>query len=540
MRAGRTNAPREGLLRGVITRPEVVLAILAVVVGAVGVLSALIPGLIGRVDVSGILPPGLPTAGRVAAIAFGLGLVWLSRGLAARKRRAWQLALGVLVGIALAHLAKGLDFEEALLSLLLLALLLATRRRFDAPGDPLALLPLGLAMVSLGVVTAPLIAVAGGAITLPERATESLWALAMVLSTLALQIWLRPWRERKESATERAVAREIVATSGSDSLDFFALRGDKRYFFSADRNAFVAYRVVIGCALIAGDPVGNGDEFGELLTSFREFARTRGWRIGLLAGSDAQRPLYNSLGLRALKLGDEAIVRATGFSLEGRHLRKIRQSVSRLEREGYHLRIVREEDIPFQLRAELEHVSTKWRGKSAERGFAMAMDQLFGHPETVFAIATDADGQVGGFLHLVPSANQRGYSLSAMRRRPSTPNGLMEYLIASTLGWMDENNLDELSLNFCAFADILRSNQTGGIARRLLRLAMLELDRAFQLNRLLRFNSKFLPVWRPRYLLVERLTDLPRVGFACVLAESLLPQPTRISRARLPVGPRSA
>ena len=46
-------------------------------------------------------------------------------------------------------------------------------------------------------------------------------------------------------------------------------------------------------------------------------------------------PVYRRAGLRAWYIGDEAIVRPATFSLDGRPIRKVRQSVSRLEKSGY-------------------------------------------------------------------------------------------------------------------------------------------------------------------------------------------------------------
>src|SRR5205823_8730408 len=105
--------------------------------------------------VHGVLPPGWPEAARVVTVAFGVGLIWLSRSLARRRRRAWQLAIVVVVASAAAHLAKGLDFEESAISLLLLVALVRWRRRFDVPGDPDTVRPLfviGLATVAAAAV----------------------------------------------------------------------------------------------------------------------------------------------------------------------------------------------------------------------------------------------------------------------------------------------------------------------------------------------------------------------------------------------------
>jgi lysyl-tRNA synthetase class 2 len=47
----------------------------------------------------------------------------------------------------------------------------------------------------------------------------------------------------------------------------------------------------------------------------------------------------------------------------------------------------------------------------------------------------------------------------------------------------------------------------------------------FQIERLLVFNRKFQPEWRPRYLCFERLSDLGLVGLAYLRVESLLTPP---------------
>src|SRR5258708_23531270 len=140
-------------LRG--PRAESLLAWAAAAVGVIGVVSALTPEFRDRFDlVRGVLPPNEIAAARVGALAFGLALIWLSRSLAHRRRRAWQLAVAVVIASAAAHLAKGLDFEEAGISLLLLVALVRYRSRFDVPGDPASTRPL-VALAAAGAAAAP-------------------------------------------------------------------------------------------------------------------------------------------------------------------------------------------------------------------------------------------------------------------------------------------------------------------------------------------------------------------------------------------------
>ena len=503
-------------------RGEALLGWAAAAVGVIGIVSALTPELADRSDfVRGVLPPGVPGAARIAALAFGLALVWLSRSLAGRRRRAWQLAVALVVGISLAHIAKGLDVEEASLGLALLLALLRFRRRFDVPGDPLSARPLfvtTLALSALGTL-AVLLEWRGFE---AARLEDTLVAASLVLGFRALQLWLRPVSERvRQSVEERRLVRELVRTHSDDSLAFFSLRRDKSYFFSPTRRSFLAYRVVGGSALVSGDPVGDEREFFDLLDEFRRICHAQGWRLALLSVRKEILPLARTLGLRTIRIGDEAVVRPAAFSLEGRAIRKVRQSVARSERAGYRFRVVEAGDVDARLRGELDRVSAAWRGSHVERGFSMAMDDMFREPETLFAVA-ERNGGIGAFLHLVPSV--RGYSLGAMRRHPDTPNGLMEYLVVQLIAWARDQGTEELSLNFCVFADLLTDPCRGrpeAVARALLRAG----DRLFQLQRLLVFSRKFAPEWRPRYLCVERLSDLPLVGVAYLRVESLLTPP---------------
>jgi lysyl-tRNA synthetase class 2 len=512
---------------------ERLLAWSAALVGVIGLVSALTPEMADRLElVQGVLPPGWPEAARVLTVAFGLGLVWLSRSLAKRRRRAWQLAVAVVVASAAAHLAKGLDFEEAAISVLLLVALVHWRRRFDVPGDPASVRPL----LGLGAALAGVAAVAGGAelrgIELSHRSGDALLGLGLVSAFLALYFWLRPFGHAVvQTVGERRVARALVETYGSDSLSFFALRRDKSYLFSPSRRAFLAYRVVAGTALVSGDPVGDEAEIDELLAELRRLVRARGWRLAVVGVSGEQLDRYRTLGLKPVPIGEEAVLRPQEFSLDGRAIRKVRQSVSRLRKAGYSFRLVAADDVRPELEAQLDDVSTAWRGGQAERGFSMAIDDLH-LPGTVLALAEDTAGRVGGFLHLTPTPAGGGWSLSAMRRRPDAPNGLTEFLVVETLAWAREAGAGELSLNFCALTDFLAPERAKTPVRRLVRRGLLVADNVFQLERLYSFNRKFFPEWRRRYICVERFTDLPAVGLAYLHAESLLVPPGPWARRR--------
>ena len=219
--------------------------------------------------------------------------------------------------------------------------------------------------------------------------------------------------------------RELVRVHGHDSLAFFSLRRDKSYFFSPTRRSFLAYRVVEGCALVSGDPIGDDESSPSCSPSFGGSAAHA---AGGSRWSARRGEISGRTGVSACARSRSATrrcVRPTSFSLEGRAIRKVRQSVTRLEK----ARAIASASSPPRrrpaLRSELEDVSAAWRGSNVERGFSMAMDDL-AEPETMFAFV-ERRGHRGRLPPSRPEHRRAGYSLGAMRRRPGNaerPHGV--------------------------------------------------------------------------------------------------------------------
>jgi lysyl-tRNA synthetase class 2 len=326
----------------------------------------------------------------------------------------------------------------------------------------------------------------------------------------------------------RRMAAELVRAHGSDTLSFFKLRADKQYLFSGDARAFAGYRIENGVLLLSGDPVGPEDAIGPLLSQLRAFADTRGLKLGAVGASERLRARYEELGLRTLYLGDEAIVELQRFSLEGRPIRKVRQSVSRLRKAGYGAELRELRSLDSSTIAAVERVVERGRQGAPERGFSMAMDSISGQhqDETLVILARDESDParpIRGVLHLVPCYGRAAVSLSLMRRDPDTPNGLTEFLVASAAELLRERGVQELSLNFATFAKWMHS-PCRWHERLLGRLVALG-NPFFQIESLYRFNAKFFPSWEPRYLVYEGALGLPRTSLAAAWAEGQLPKP---------------
>ena len=521
--------------------------------GAIGLVDALLPAH-DRTFVGGLAPDAVRPVTSALIGPLALALLVVGRGLARRKRRAWQVSLVLLGGSSLLHVLHGFDTGAVVTTLLLVALV-AQRHVFDAPGDPASRrrLVVRAVLVTAGILLYGMVAVWLNRLALDQPVSAALafrdtadaavgqrlvgqrfgdwFSLSVFIAALAggawvLSGWTAPWRHRvRQEARERTLARSLVAAWGEDTLSPFVLRGDKSYFFSPGRSAFVAYRVVGGVAIVSGDPVGPKAEHEPLLESFIDFARRRGWRLAILGASERRLELYRRLGLHALYHGDEAVVDTARFSLEGRPIRKVRQSVHRLRRAGYRAEVLRPGEIDAVVRQELETIARTWRGTEPERGFVMALDALFrlGDQDALFVIGRDGDGRPAGFLHFAVCRAGRALSLSSMPRLRTTPNGFNEWLICETVEWARGHGVERVSLNFAPFAALLAPEAELSRLQRLERRALLSVKGRFQLDNLLLFNRKFFPLWQRRFVVYERRLDLPRVGIAALAAEAYLP-----------------
>ena len=542
-----------------------VAAVATALVGLFNVVSALTPDFADRVRL--LLHWGsrefLPLA-HALTLASGVALLVLSAYLALRRRRALVLAVGVLAVAGVLNVVKGLDIEEALTCWVLAGALWAGRGAFVVRHDPGfgRALRAGPAIVGISALVS-IVAVGVGVspqaqdLTVGRTLDETLrlmlllhgplafrehfeWVPTAVgiltISTLVVLSWMvfRPLAPpRRRSATARAAAERLVREHGTDTLSFFKLRQDKSYLLSSGGRAFVGYRIESGVMVISGDPVGPPDALPALARETRRFAEVRGLRLCVLGASESTLDLWRGEGLRSMYLGDEAIVETAKFSLQGRPIRKVRQSVTRLDKAGYTAEVARLGDLSPAAVAELEGVSERWRDGEPERGFSMAMDSLQGPHlrDSVVLIARNGEGAVGGFLHFVPLYGRPAMSLSFMRREHDTPNGLTEFMVVRAIEQLRERDVEELSLNFATFARWMHS-PSNVLERALGRLAKI-FNPYFQIESLYRFNAKFFPRWEPRYLMFEGALGLPRAGLAAVWVEGQLPKPTVGSRSNV-------
>ena len=239
--------------------------------------------------------------------------------------------------------------------------------------------------------------------------------------------------------TTRTRLRELLDRYGDgDSLGYFALRADKSLIWAPSGQAAVAYRVINGVSLAAGDPIGARVGAGRTRSARGSpTCAAHGWTpavLGLRHARAARRT--GSSGLDVIELGDEAILDV------GRVLAAGPRRCAACGR--------RSTGCGGPATPAPSSASATWPPDDAgrggpgaptrsgtapvERGFSMALSRL-GDPrdgDCLLVLCRDAAGRLRGLLQFVPWGAD-GLSLDLMRGDRTADNGLTELMVVSAV-----------------------------------------------------------------------------------------------------------
>ena len=493
---------------------------------------------------------------RFLTLLIGFALAITSLALFRRKKRAWWAAAVSSVLAVVFHLLQGLDWRGSVFATVLLVLLVATRPVFTVR----SIRPdLRAALTRIAVVAALAIAYGVAGFWLLEvRHFEKnfhIWE-AVRQTFISLSLFADPGLEPRTHYArwfldslrltsiggivyaglslyrpvvqrfrvlphERRRAAALVARYGRSSLDFFKYWPDKSFFFSDEGDAFLAYRVGMGHALVLGDPVGAEEAIEPLARAFKDFCCENDWRLAFHQTSPDHLAAYERLGLRRLKIGDDAIIDLASFDLEGRSRKEFRNVLSRLEREG--VTYAREEPpLADALVRELRAVSDEWLHLPGrrERQFTLGRFDDAYVRATPVALVRDAAGKVVAFANLIPSFVPGEATIDLMRRRRDIPHGCMDFLFIKLFFQLKEAGFGRFDLGMAPMAGFT-SGESATPEERALHAFFRRLNFLFSFAGMRAYKAKFASSWEPRYLVHEGILDLPAVALALARVSEL-------------------
>jgi phosphatidylglycerol lysyltransferase len=536
-------------------------SLLTAVVGIVNLLSAVSPSMPDRLEVlREIFPFSIRASGHLFAALSGFLLLILATHLLRRKRMAWLMTIGLLITSIFSHLIKGLDYEEGILSGILLTQLLLLRPVFTARSDRPSIAqgirvlvaalgftlaygtagfyilgqrfqingqPVNFGLIPAIVQTLAMFLTEDNAGLQPQGRfatffADSIYIVGAATLGSALFLLLRPVVLRGDPATpvERQRARAIIDQYGQTSLARLSLLKDKSYYFSPSGNSVVAYVAKGRAAIALGDPIGPLEDRRETIVSFQQFCDRNDWFPAFYEVPPTQFDLYSALGFQFLQVGEEAIVDLTAFSLKGKANQNLRTALNKLSKTGYSVQ-VHAPPIADALLAQLKPVSDEWlkTKQGNEKQFSIGWFDADYLRDCLIGAVYSPDDSVVAFISMMSGYHQPEVTVDLMRHRHDLPNGTMEGLFASVFQQLQQEGWQRFNFSLSPLAGVGENPESRRVEKALRYLGQ-HLNQFYNFQGLHHFKEKFRPQWEPRYLAHPGRASLPDVVVGLVRADS--------------------
>lgn len=486
--------------------------------GFILLISGTLPALEDRMAIlrRSIPLPFVETSHFLASIVGALLMV-VASGLQQKLRSAWVSAITLLTAAAVFSLFKGIDYEESILCFAVIGLLVFGRTEFYRRGGLLDQDP------SVEWVIAAFVAVGAsiwiGAVIYHNagyenhlwwdfgyrrdeprflRATLGIAAVFLIFTSYRLLHKSAPMREPASEEDLRKAAPIIEASTRAEAN--LAYLRDKRLVFNKAGDGFLMYGVRGRTWIAMGDPiVAEGESVSELVWQFREMVDEHRGLAVFYQATTAHLPVYLDAGFSMAKLGEEAWVDLTKFTLEGKEGRRNRQAKAAAERSEATFEIVPAAKIGPML-PELKRVSDAWlasRG-GGEKGFSLGFWSEPYLRRYDHAIIRHF-GEIVAFANIWKSANKQECSVDLMRHTPDAPSGMMDLLFISLMERAKAEGFLWFNLGMAPLSG-LPDHRLANLWSRFATLVFRYGDRFYNFAGLRSFKNKFKPEWRPRYL----------------------------------------
>jgi len=473
----------------------------------------------------------------------GAGLLILASAIHRKINTAYYLAAAMLTGGIVLSLLKGLDYEEAIILLVMLLILLPCKGSFYRKGAILAgRLTSGFGMLAIVAVLCSLwlgifsykhveyrselwwqFAFDADA---PRFLRASAGALSVILLFAITRLIREPAFPSSRTSPQAQMAdnendiTRIVAWA-KDTTAYLALLGDKYFVFNDDRDSFIMFGIEGRSWVAMGDPVGPEEEWDDLLWRFREMCDEHdGWPV-FYQIDQANLPLYLQFGMRFLKLGEEAKVDLDTFSLEGGAYKSLRYSHNKALKDGYTFEIVPAEGevSPTGGPAEnvnaiintLKDISDEWLQSkhTREKCFSLGSFKPEYISRTPVAVVR-AGEKIIAFANILQSADKYELSVDLMRHLPADGSVIMDYLFTELMLQGKKEGFKWFNLGMAPLSGLQDSalaplwERTGAF---LFRYG----EHFYNFQGLRQYKEKFNPVWEPKYLASRGGLILPRI-----------------------------
>ncbi|WHY87220.1 bifunctional lysylphosphatidylglycerol flippase/synthetase MprF [Neobacillus novalis] len=507
---------------------HILLTFLVFLSGLILLLSAAVPGIIGRLKIAQeFLSFPIMNISHQLSVATGFILLGLSRGIQYKEKRAYHLSIVVLIFAALFTFLKGFDYEEALYILIVVVLLIISKKRFYRVQFVLSW---GKTIFDIGMfVVITLMFLLIGYLNLPSTEIKvnpklspyllkdyhDLFKSALIGLFIALILFFigylfrrnKKWGLETTLPQEEKIVDHLNQYNGT-ALTHLIFLHDKYIYWNKKDNVMFAYQVYADKLVVLGDPVGDRDELPLAIEEFRETADFHGYTPVFYEVSENMLPYLHENGYDFFKLGEEAYVDLDSFSFSGKKMKGARAVKNKFERENYQFEIL---NPPFHadFMTELRAISDEWLQGRTEKGFSLGFFDVDYLDKAEIAVVKANGTDILGFVSMLPVYDQKQtISLDLMRFEKDAPNGTMDFVFLSLFEWAKEQGYKYFHIGMAPLSNVGLS-RFSFLSEKVASQIFLHGQFFYSFQGLRKFKDKYADMWLPKYLAHRKKTSLP-------------------------------
>jgi phosphatidylglycerol lysyltransferase len=510
--------------------------------GVINILSVITPPIAARLRLlHDYIPFSSIYATNVMVLLVGMVLLVTAAFLIKGQRNAWILAMVLSILSLFGHIFKALDYEEAILAASVILVLLLSMKQYRLKSNS-QLMQLGV-KTTLLIFLAVLIFGFIGFYFIDKRhlGVDFSWrqslsfacknflllndeginpvthfghefismahALGFIAWSFLIFTIIKPIFVRKDHTTTSVEkAQELVERFGNSPVDHFKTYRDKLFYFSDQYEAFIAYRIANGFAIVLEEPVCADDYKIPVLQEFERHCHKMSLKTAFYRVDETGISYFNYLKKRKLLIGQEAVLELDRFTLEGRERKSLRNGLNSLQKKGFTTSVCHA-PLTKEIIRELKQVSDEWlhHYEKKEIVFSQGMfdEKEIAHQDVI--IIRDEMDRVKAFLNIIPDFAPEECTYDLIRKTADAPGGCMDALIIELVKYAKGKKLKYLNLGLVPMAGIEQPENT---AERLIRYAYEKIKRFRHYTGLREFKEKYATTWVNKYLVYENDFDL--------------------------------
>ena len=524
--------------------------------GIVNILSVLTPPIANRMQlVHRFLPSGTIHATNTLVIYIGITLLITAAYLIRGLRNAWWIAFVCTLLSLAGHLFKGLDWEEASLALLIMLSLLFTKNEYTTRTNPrlvnratLTSVVVFFSLLIYGFIgfyflekrhfnidfnryqslenTALIFLLQKTSLQPVTRFGSEFLVSMYVLATGAwaflLYAFIKPYVSVALLNKEMSKAVKLVEKYGDSPVDFFKLSNDKWFFFSKTTEAFIAYRIERGYAIVLELPVCTAVYKMQVLQEFGKYCRTNGLKVVYYRVDENMLPQFASLNKKHLHIGQEALVNVDDFDLTGRDKKSLRNGLNSLQKKGF-VTLVHQPPHSKELIDSLQMISNEWLEtyKREELVFSQGQWDAVAIAQQDLIVTKDIENKPVAFLNIIPDYAKGECTYDLIRKTADAPGGCMDAMIIELIKYAKEKNKIYLNLGLVPMSGL--DKEDSNTAEKVMKFAYEKIKWFRHYQGLRSFKEKYASEWQNKYLIYDDDFDLLRLPSALNKAMKPLP-----------------